>query len=52
MKLTEQHIQFAEVAFPPHISPLCRSFIQQVLRGLDGWLGWAAVGGGGLGLPV
>ena len=30
VKLTEQHIQFAEVACPGHVSPACRSFIQQV----------------------
>ena len=30
VKLTEQRIKFAEVDFPPHLSPLCRSFIQQV----------------------
>lgn len=31
VKLTEQQIQFGEVVFPEHlVSPLCRSFIQQV----------------------
>lgn len=31
VKLTEQHIKFSEVSFPPHVSPACRSFIQQAL---------------------
>lgn len=30
VKLTEQHIKFGEVEFPPRVSSLCRSFIQQV----------------------
>lgn len=30
MKQTEQRIKFAEVDFPGHVSPACRSFIQQV----------------------
>ncbi|KAL4447603.1 hypothetical protein ABPG75_004822 [Micractinium tetrahymenae] len=31
VKQTEQRIKFAEVDFPSHISPACRSFIQQAL---------------------
>lgn len=30
VKQTEQRIKFAEVEFPPHVSPACRGFIQQV----------------------
>jgi hypothetical protein len=30
VKLTEQRIQFGEVAFPANLTPACRSFIQQV----------------------
>lgn len=37
VKLTEQQIQFGEVVFPEHlVSPLCRSFIQQVGAPLGG----------------
>lgn len=31
VKQTEQRIKFAEVDFPGHVSPACRSFIQQAL---------------------
>ncbi len=47
MKQTEQRIKFAEVEFPSHVSPACRSFIKQVPK-REGW----AVGCRGVGVWV
>lgn len=46
VKQTEQRIKFAEVDFPSHVSPACRSFIQQVPRERVGPWGEVAVGVG------